>query len=1061
MNRYFKKYLKIFISFVIVLGLILSITSFPEKTLAAEKSVQKIANLIICVRFNEDDNDVFNKEAKYNNWTILKQTYNNNKTNDAQYDSSFKKYIHDISEGKIDVVNIFPQEYTDDNGNLKCDVWTLKYSRSHYTSTDAIVQEVAETLKNKTINLSSYGIDRLDNLSGNCLDNLTVIVQGKSDTKGGVLYPQKVGYGLPSSTNVKYTGSSSGAVQISTYNIFPSDYLISSDANSSLSSGQQGVIAHEFLHILGFGDLYRGSGSGMPVGYWDIMANSSFLPQYPLSYNRYLAGWIDMETIDASNGNRSYTLTAVSAEVGDSGGQVVAIKTPISDTELIVLEYREDKGTYYSGTTDTEHQYAFEHSLPSSGLIMYRVNTASEYLTNYSGTNDIYVYRPNVTDPDKSEDMTGNYNSVWYAALTGEYGKTSYGNTDLNADYSDNTLYYSDGTNSGIQISNVSIDATNHQVTFDISFADYASADYWSLMGESTQSISGLDPAIYGDESTGNLYLAYSVQNGNTKSIQVRMYDKASNSYKPIGNAISNATLPSLAVSSGVLYLACYKTDTKSVTCYSYNGSSWDSVSSCSTAEPQSVKLFTDKNALYTSYYVSAKTKQLTVYDVKNKNTIATKTAEELANPDVCKVGNTFYLLYDEWKNNNPTQTKIDAFNTDDGSSAAWKTVHTFSYTGSNDHTIKAVDGKLYALFGGAYQTSPVLSIYDGVQWRDYVLSNVKSCINLNLNVIGQEAYITLFNATSDQTCRMFRMNGGNFEEIYANIGTGSSYADVTNIDNHVYVAINNNGSILVKNKKLKLPGYTLTLTPPYGYEDTSIYVDGVPFTAKKNADGSFSAELHHSQGTIATMYSYKSNGAPNGMYVWSLSFANGAYTATAIPEFQDMIVYHGFSIRITGDTGIRMSSSIDPTFRSQLISSGVSGYHLVEYGTKTMTQKYVEQGIPFVILGEMTRPTGGKSYYTENGTVVDSYSVDSATGRYKFASVLSPVPESSYKTSYAFRAYIILEKDGEQYVIYGPIKSRDMYTVARQIMNAKEFRKGTNAYNFVQNIIDVGNAEQ
>jgi hypothetical protein len=264
-----------------------------------------------------------------------------------------------------------------------------------------------------------------------------------------------------------------------------------------------------------------------------------------------------------------------------------------------------------------------------------------------------------------------------------------------------------------------------------------------------------------------------------------------------------------------------------------------------------------------------------------------------------------------------------------------------------------------------------------------------------------------------------------------------------------------------VKNKKLKLPSYTITLTPPQGYEDATIYVDGVPFAAKKNEDGSFSAELHHSQGTIATMYSYKSNGAPNGMYVWSLSFSDGAYTAAAIPEFQDMIAYHGFSIRITGDTGIRMTSSIDPTFRSRLINSGISGYHLVEYGTKTMTQKYVEQGIPFVILGEMTRPTGGKSYYTENGTVVDAYSVDSDTGRYKFASVLSPVPESSYTTSYAFRAYMILQKDGEQYVVYGPIKSRDMYTVARQIMNAKEFKKGTDAYNFVQNIIDVGNAKQ
>jgi hypothetical protein len=237
--------------------------------------------------------------------------------------------------------------------------------------------------------------------------------------------------------------------------------------------------------------------------------------------------------------------------------------------------------------------------------------------------------------------------------------------------------------------------------------------------------------------------------------------------------------------------------------------------------------------------------------------------------------------------------------------------------------------------------------------------------------------------------------------------------------------------------------------------------VDGIPFTATQNTDGSYTATIHHSQGQIATMYSYKSNGAPNGMSVWSLSFANGTYTATAIPEFKNLIAYHGFSIRITGDTGIRMSSSIDPSVRSQLIGSGISGYHLVEYGTKTVTQKYVDQGIPFVILGEMTRPTGGKSYYTENGTIVDAYSVDSNTGRYKFASVLSPVPPSSYKTDYAFRAYIILEKNNVKYVIYGPIKDRSMYTVATQVMSANEFNVGTDEYNFVQDIIDSGNKIQ
>jgi hypothetical protein len=154
------------------------------------------------------------------------------------------------------------------------------------------------------------------------------------------------------------------------------------------------------------------------------------------------------------------------------------------------------------------------------------------------------------------------------------------------------------------------------------------------------------------------------------------------------------------------------------------------------------------------------------------------------------------------------------------------------------------------------------------------------------------------------------------------------------------------------------------------------------------------------------------------------------------------------------------MSSSIDPKVRSRLIGSGISGYRLVEYGTKSETAKYVDK-VPFVILGEMTYPTGGRSYYTENGTTVDAYSVDSGTGRYKFSAVLSPLQETSYTTSYAFRAYIILEKDGVQYVIYGPIKDRSMYTVAQQIMSANAYEEGTSEYTFVQNIINVGKKAQ
>lgn len=75
----------------------------------------------------------------------------------------------------------------------------------------------------------------------------------------------------------------------------------------------------------------------------------------------------------------TYTLTAVSE---NSGNSVFAIKTPLSDTEFICVEYRK-AGTSYD---------QFDR-VPSSGLLIYRVDNKVPYYTNVEGRNYLYVYR--------------------------------------------------------------------------------------------------------------------------------------------------------------------------------------------------------------------------------------------------------------------------------------------------------------------------------------------------------------------------------------------------------------------------------------------------------------------------------------------------------------------------------------------------------------------------------------------------------------------------------------------------------------------------------------------
>ena len=84
----------------------------------------------------------------------------------------------------------------------------------------------------------------------------------------------------------------------------------------NIISGGAGVLCHEFLHTVGYPDLYRNSSrTGTPVGLWDIMASNSVFVQYPLAYQRYkVSGWLDAKTITEDG---TYTLSPASARNGN------------------------------------------------------------------------------------------------------------------------------------------------------------------------------------------------------------------------------------------------------------------------------------------------------------------------------------------------------------------------------------------------------------------------------------------------------------------------------------------------------------------------------------------------------------------------------------------------------------------------------------------------------------------------------------------------------------------------------------------------------------------------
>lgn len=240
------------------------------------------------------------------------------------------------------------------------------------------------------------------------------------------------------------------------------------------------------------------------------------------------------------------------------------------------------------------------------------------------------------------------------------------------------------------------------------------------------------------------------------------------------------------------------------------------------------------------------------------------------------------------------------------------------------------------------------------------------------------------------------------------------------------------------------------------GYNDATIWLDGVEYVAEKR-NGFYIAHAENMDAKTATMYEYNESGIPIGMKVWSLSSDGVSYRATELTELEDLLTYHGFSIRITGKSGIRCKSGISEATKGLLTSEGVAGYTLKEYGTLIMVDSNREK-YPMVFGGE--KILSGMSYgMDESGNLVDKV-FETINGRQRFTAVLTGIPREQYKTNLAFRSYVVLLKDNQETVLYGPIVCRNIYRLAEQILELKSYEEGSQADLFLkQLIIDGDNA--
>lgn len=993
------------------------------KPVQAEAATQ-VDNLVLMVNFSKDGDNTFQT-----NFSRYQEMYTGP---ESEPNRSLSRYISTISDGQVTVNTYFPQVVN----NVFLPV-TIQGSASDYPDAskgEQFVQQVITAAQN----MSELSFpSKLDSMRGDgYIDNLTIIVQVDGDNTGGAFGSRKADWG---DNQTLLHGWHVGA-----YNVLPTSML----RLGSYNDQGYALASHEFLHTLGAPDLYRTAGeNGYPVGrWWDLMAGANLTASYPLVYTRSKLGWMQIETLKDSG---TYTLWPAE---GASGSRAYILKTSRSDSEFFVVEYRKKP----------ENKQDYDYYIPESGLIVYRVNNAVDYHTNKEGNNYIYVFRKDTKDPAKAQEDESK------ATVGGQYRK-SLGSSDLNAHYTSDTIFYSDGSNSGIVIDNV-VTKEDGSVSFDVEFPVLSADSYWLPKGESINGLSS--PAITGDTTGNSLYLAGIVNENGKNQLKIYSLGASDSSWKVMQAAadVGRGSQVDILSVAGKVYVAY--TDASGYLCVlQVSAENVQPIYRSQTAiDPPRMELLYEQDILWISYAVGNTLELINVWQPDDGSLPPlTVSGNYISGTKHFFYDNKWYAVYCDYFAQGTDGNGCIAVLQD----GYWQKLYTMDRLGKASSVDACVaGGKLYLAAANNSNAATAMLTYDGQQWNENILTDIQSKDVLRLVVKDRIPYV-FWTSGNEKTLQAAYLKDDSWQKLASTIGTDINGFDIFCGDNTLYaVGATTNGIASVKTMKTvegipdppvtepEVGNGNVVLALPAGYDSSAkIYIDGVEAasTAWQNDEARRLVAINGivQPGTTAktaAAYQYNASGIPTGMYVWRLSYNGSCYTATEVPEFENLFSYHGFSVRYTGNTGLRCTFGIDTAKKSQLISgSGLAGYRITEMGTLIMRPDLHAQ---YPMVYGSNKLGGGKTYGVINGKFSDKV-IRRVNGRDQFANVLTKLPPERYNTSYIFRAYAVMEKDGSSVVIYGPEMSRSMYTVCKQILNRGDFKPGTSGYKFLKNIVD------
>lgn len=729
----------------VLLSFILIIASVAFPTAAQTGGAETMANLIVFVKFPEDTTTEISDNAQK-----IMMYYNDTSKMyvGSSIDFSFKKYISEISRGKLNVNNIFPQ--------LDGDTITpFTLSASHDNSNDnSIIQEIIGAFNSGKIKMPS---DRLDNKYSGVIDNLTVIIQGRCPSGSDFMWPHKSVTDVSTKINNKY--------QFGNYN------FIDSYSVTGTVAACQGVITHEFLHSVGLPDLYRRSGTdGTPVGVWDIMASNSFFMQYPLSYQRYKLGWIPMQQITQSG---TYTLDPVSDP--DSDTILYEIKTPMSASESFMLEYRKKITTNFSNL-------GFETKIPSSGLLIYRVNKSVVNQTNAWGEDYLYVYRPGETSASASA------GDLFKSALDPNDNRTSFGVADLDAPLTDGTMFYSNGTNSGIVISDVKYNDDSSQITFHVEFPDYSSLGLWEqIPNDIAMEATGIN---IDTDSVGNIYSC--IMGREDWNFINKVFKYNGTTWTALGSSFSNVSGMTLKVYNDIPYVLYLNSSGKPVLA-KYSGTSWQMVyTDNSVSYPNDLQLFLGDSGFYSAWTVDGtklSIKKITESGVTNVN--SSLTADYFANPSLSTVDNYIYVTYCNFVFGGAKQyTQVKRYNLTTGQ---WENIQVPNpLVSSNLHRSIGYNGE-YWMIAATSGSKPIIVKVDGnskvTQYE--VPTTITNILEASMD-ISENGTVCASLTASGEDSQILYLDSGKWKQLGGSPCSNCQASDMTIYGNRVYL-----GSVL------------------------------------------------------------------------------------------------------------------------------------------------------------------------------------------------------------------------------------------------------------------------